>query len=696
MLNPNAIPDGSITQQKIDPSVLAGKQSTLTDTDGSYGQRVAELEKEGIASQEKLTELDQHISGNIGISDLNFSTTSKTVVNDDRSQDVWVSTTLPNPYVYGTSYPLKKLEHGENYRFRITASFENESLNYLVDWEKSYIIFYEREDQTTLTTRQHKYMSSNGVIEFDERFLRENADTCLVQIMLVKSSNYDRTTGGYEAFKINVTVTLLKDVEYLNCTTKEVFEARGGYASLNERLNNLNNNSANDSYVSGDATLLRKEIPPYYVNVPEIPTSFDDDSYIDTKISTVEDGKHILFFTDTHWDKSLNTSWKDNNGDNAWHSPLLMSYVKTRLNIPTVVFGGDFIDNQATKFLATKVLSDFATMTKNAFGRDMLSVMGNHDINIHGADASLSESGLDDKRIPEDITYNLLFKGAKVTNTMWDDVDTKTLKTWGAIFNDLATSSGFSEQKKKRLEAETKMTYFYDDIKNKIRYIILNSGQTLGSAMYDLFGGYYRQFIPWFYKTLMSTPEGYDVCVATHSLTSPYGKTSMSVYAGVFVGMAMGLKAKSSSAYVQLGTFQQSNVNASAIYDTTATRWDFSGANNVGKVFFLVGHNHYDYIAVFNSQSGFTEYDGISMIDQTIVNSGGFINIPVIWTTCDAYARQADASVSGVPIDNPKYAPNREKETISEQAFDVITLQDQAIKITRFGAGYDRQIKIKS
>ena len=29
MLNPDAIPDGSITQQKIDPSVLATKQDTL-------------------------------------------------------------------------------------------------------------------------------------------------------------------------------------------------------------------------------------------------------------------------------------------------------------------------------------------------------------------------------------------------------------------------------------------------------------------------------------------------------------------------------------------------------------------------------------------------------------------------------------------------------------------------------------------
>lgn len=30
MLNPGAIPNGSITQEKIDSSVLAGKQDTLT------------------------------------------------------------------------------------------------------------------------------------------------------------------------------------------------------------------------------------------------------------------------------------------------------------------------------------------------------------------------------------------------------------------------------------------------------------------------------------------------------------------------------------------------------------------------------------------------------------------------------------------------------------------------------------------
>lgn len=41
---------------------LATKQNVLTDTDGGYGQRVAELEKEGIASQEKLSELGKQFT----------------------------------------------------------------------------------------------------------------------------------------------------------------------------------------------------------------------------------------------------------------------------------------------------------------------------------------------------------------------------------------------------------------------------------------------------------------------------------------------------------------------------------------------------------------------------------------------------------------------------------------------------------
>lgn len=52
--------EDAYTKSEVD-AALTGKQSTLTDTDGGYGQRVAELEKEGIASEEKLSELELSI-----------------------------------------------------------------------------------------------------------------------------------------------------------------------------------------------------------------------------------------------------------------------------------------------------------------------------------------------------------------------------------------------------------------------------------------------------------------------------------------------------------------------------------------------------------------------------------------------------------------------------------------------------------
>lgn len=51
--------EGSLTELGKE---IATKQNALTDTDGGYGQRVAKLEKEGIASNEKLTELKSKTS----------------------------------------------------------------------------------------------------------------------------------------------------------------------------------------------------------------------------------------------------------------------------------------------------------------------------------------------------------------------------------------------------------------------------------------------------------------------------------------------------------------------------------------------------------------------------------------------------------------------------------------------------------
>lgn len=66
--------------------LLATKQDVLTDTDGSYGQRVAKLEKEGIASQEKLTEFDSKVK-DISRDEIQ-NTEDKIVIQDDNDNDI--------------------------------------------------------------------------------------------------------------------------------------------------------------------------------------------------------------------------------------------------------------------------------------------------------------------------------------------------------------------------------------------------------------------------------------------------------------------------------------------------------------------------------------------------------------------------------------------------------------------------------
>ena len=81
MLNPNAIPDGSITQQKIDSSVLEGKQdktAIVTETEGlaSYAISPNVLTKLGTLTSSVTLSLDtsKEESGVTNIYDIIFTT----------------------------------------------------------------------------------------------------------------------------------------------------------------------------------------------------------------------------------------------------------------------------------------------------------------------------------------------------------------------------------------------------------------------------------------------------------------------------------------------------------------------------------------------------------------------------------------------------------------------------------------------
>ena len=155
------------------------------------------------------------------------------------------------------------------------------------------------------------------------------------------------------------------------------------FSDLSDRVDVVSNGAVfaeglSKQTVSAGALMIRSELPSYYTDTPANPTTYEDIPYIDSRINAIPEGKHWLFFTDTHWD------W----GKNAKKSPMLIEYITQRAGIKNVIFGGDFINRASNdgnikgRFLANQIVNDFGTRCISACGDGLLPVMGNHDNNL--------------------------------------------------------------------------------------------------------------------------------------------------------------------------------------------------------------------------------------------------------------------------------------------------------------------------
>ena len=115
--------------------------------------------------------------------------------------------------------------------------------------------------------------------------------------------------------------------------------------------------------------------------------------------------------------------------------------------------------------------------------------------------------------------------------------------------------------------------------------------------------------------------------------------------------------------------------------------YNFSQANDVGKVVVLSGHWHQDYIVtvspsnhVYNTDiSGTGSRSNIVSVSQS---AGSDVQLPIVVTQCDKVANAGDTSASTMTVG-----------TITEQCFDVVTIaNDGHIYMTRIGSGSDRVI----
>ena len=398
----------------------------------------------------------------------------------------------------------------------------------------------------------------------------------------------------------------------------------------------------------GMAFALTSLIPSYYFAEPANPADFDDLQYLEGKIASVPDGKHFIFVTDTHW------------GINQKKSIQLIGYVKERLKIDRVIFGGDAITRYDTKYLGYQNLTEYVNASKAMFGDGFMWCMGNHDNNMANA------TGTEEQLAAYAIPYSQI---AKLTVNPYVNCYAPTAKV-----NELISNT----DDRAEMMAYFKNCYYFDS--GTTRFIIYNTGTVSNNSnpayKYFAVGNVAEPMLclDWLYETLLSTPANYDVVVIGHEVTYEYGNTYFTNSNKHVPAMLIGLKNKASTSVWIPTTWDSKLFNW--ISSGTHT-YDFSTANTVGKIMMLQGHWHKDFSVVASGAD--TTINGTGSLDASIsVNQSTATEIPIITTTCDAMPQPAEAG--------------RTADTITEQAFDIITIAENKVYFTRVGGYSDRVV----
>lgn len=469
---------------------------------------------------------------------------------------------------------------------------------------------------------------------------------------------FDENKNFIAHFALNTTVTIPSNAKYVMFSLPKIKTLSIAFSikCIEEIKNDIVKESSSNVKISIDSECLslRNQLPSYYTNIADNPTSYNDDSYIDGKIKSVPKGNHFLYITDIHWQS------------NAKKSNILMAYIKNRLGIKNVIHGGDILNfDKDNPYKAAKHMKEWLNEARASFGSGLLLAQGNHDINSSygGSDESQVLNSIIPYSIVEDITLG------GYRNSIIQETDAKILERISSVEFE-------SEEDRENVIAYYKMHFYCDDDERKIRYIVLQHGNNFNGIIYRYFN--VRQFdevylqMDWLYETLMSTPENYNVVVVNHAFIN-YTNNQVSSGSSNVTKMLNGLKRKDSNLRIA------NNNQIGETYPYGYHYYNFSKAPTVSKVICLGGDAHWDFACKM-------VYDNDTLSQVDIVNGGAVSenDVLVVHTQTDAYGCTYP---SGTYIsDTWEMTPN----TVTEQCFDVVTIEDNKVTFTRIGAGEDR------
>lgn len=472
------------------------------------------------------------------------------------------------------------------------------------------------------------------------------------------------TTGDFAyALKgeLHLTETMEDDVRrMMNDETFEVIE-RDVYNAVRLSTDTL-------SATSHDVSSILPEIPDYYKNAAVTPTTYEEAMpYLENRIAAIPAGRSFIFVTDTHVE--------GNPSHNAGHSSALIDYVKKRVGISKVLFGGDVSSQANDKYKYKKQIGGYLLGARRLFGANFLPCYGDHDTNLgNSLDATIPKADL---YLPYNEGYDVFFGDLKRTYH-WMDVVAK----FDAFLED--NSISYTQDDYDDVIGFFKSVYYIDDGPAKIRYISLNCGQAAArfGGLYNIFGAetfdVLRIQCDWLKDVLMTTPSGYDIVVLGHKVCN------MSSTSGDYICKLLSAFKRKYSSFQPRPAVTNTNID---IWWPNTTKYNFSKAPDVGIILQINGHRHFDRFTFTGLVDSETEEGTKTSVTHSAITSGatidqttGYGQIVEITTQTDAY--QNTDSQSSAPM---------ALGTITEQCFDVVTLtDDHRIVCTRFGAGDDR------
>lgn len=332
-------------------------------------------------------------------------------------------------------------------------------------------------------------------------------------------------------------------------------------------------------------------------NIDTKPTSYWDD-YLDDKINKIQQtgqnlasGDAFVFITDVHW------------GDNHKRSPALIEQIKQKTGVQKVFFGGDVPTAYGT---SDKMMSDVLGFN-NQFRqfkrqRDLYSVIGNHDFTI-------KTSATDDTgtTLPVSESYAL----------------------FGREFERYTNIK------------QNKMYYYVDNSAAKIRYICINTEESVDTTVaWGVQAKISQKQEDWLNNDALNVEDSWKIIVIGHVPVHP----KMTSYSPKLDIIKKTIDAYNNRAVLDYTS--DDGVNASS---------DFTSSK--GKVVaYICGHNHKD---------------------ENFLENG----VVYVSTGCDA------------KYHNDKW--DRISRTTSEQLFDVffVDTTNKKIKTIRIGAGENREFE---